>query len=167
MPVLSALHQSPVGARTTVLAATLGASRDALRLSLRVLQDARLVARNPGHGHPLRPEYVLTTSGRALAAACARYVEATDQMRLGATASRKWTAPTLLVASRANMRFGELQSALAGISPRALTAVLRSLTRLKLMGRHLADEFPPYASYQLTRRGEHVAELVLAIATRC
>ena len=51
------------GARFVALANRLGVSRDSLTRTLGALIDAGFVARNPGHGHPLRPEYILTKRG--------------------------------------------------------------------------------------------------------
>ena len=45
--------------------ARLGLSRSMLTASLTQLIEAGWLQRNPGHGHPLRPEYVLTDAGRA------------------------------------------------------------------------------------------------------
>ena len=53
------------GSRFAVMLARLGLSRSALAASLAQLQEAGWLRRNPGHGHPLRPEYVLTAGRRA------------------------------------------------------------------------------------------------------
>ena len=53
------------GARFAAMRARLGLSRSALAASLAQLQEAGWLRRNPGHGHPLRPEYILTAAGRA------------------------------------------------------------------------------------------------------
>ena len=52
------------GSRFAVMLARLGLSRSALAASLAQLQEAGWLARNPGHGHPLRPEYMLTAPAR-------------------------------------------------------------------------------------------------------
>jgi DNA-binding HxlR family transcriptional regulator len=55
------------GSRFATLSGVLGVSGESLRRTLVALLDDGLVARNPGHGHPLRPEYVLTAAGAEVA----------------------------------------------------------------------------------------------------
>ena len=59
VPILAVLHREK-GAKFVTLGSRLGVSRDSLRRSLDRLTQQRLVRRNPGYGHPMRPEYVLT-----------------------------------------------------------------------------------------------------------
>src|SRR5262245_29802381 len=67
VPILAELHRQR-GSRFVTLARTLGMSRESLRRTLAALIESGLVGRNPGYGHPLRPEYVLTTRGERVAA---------------------------------------------------------------------------------------------------
>ena len=66
VPILAELHRQR-GSRFVTLARTLGMSRESLRRTLAALIESGLVGRNPGYGHPLRPEYVLTTRGDRIA----------------------------------------------------------------------------------------------------
>ncbi len=59
VPILAELHRQR-GSRFVTLARTLGMSRESLRRTLAALIESGLVGRNPGYGHPLRPEYVLS-----------------------------------------------------------------------------------------------------------
>src|SRR5947207_13068422 len=59
VPVLAELRRER-GSRFVTLANRIGVTRDSLRRTLSALIDDGLVERNPGYGHPLRPEYVLT-----------------------------------------------------------------------------------------------------------
>ena len=59
VPVLAELHRTS-GSRFVTLHRRLGIGRESLRRTLASLAEQDLVARNPGYGHPLRPEYVLT-----------------------------------------------------------------------------------------------------------
>src|SRR5918911_3561105 len=87
-PVLAEILRQR-GSRFAALAGTLGVGRESLRRTLESLLELGLVARNPGYGHPLRPEYVLTPRGRAAAERCASLLEiADDEVVL-----RKWTLP--------------------------------------------------------------------------
>ena len=51
--------------------------------------------RNPGYGHPLRPEYVLTPRGFRLPA-CVRLVEALQRLDFEDGGLKKWSIPVLL-----------------------------------------------------------------------
>ncbi|MGH2451320.1 MAG: winged helix-turn-helix transcriptional regulator, partial [Candidatus Limnocylindria bacterium] len=62
-PVLAELDRSR-GSRFVTLSNRLALSRESLRRTLTALIDAGLVMKNPGYGHPLRPEYILTERGR-------------------------------------------------------------------------------------------------------
>ena len=47
--------------------------------------------RNPGHGHPLRPEYVLTEAGRPVGAWCERVMEERRHLGLEADRLGRWS----------------------------------------------------------------------------
>src|ERR687883_1420320 len=87
-PVLAELQRQK-GSRFAALAGTLGVGRESLRRTLESLLELGLVARNPGYGHPLRPEYVLTPRGADVARRCARLLEVADNDVL----LRKWSLP--------------------------------------------------------------------------
>src|SRR3546814_8449157 len=67
VPLLAVLA-SRKGARVVELIHRLGLSRDSLTRTLQAAAALGWVRRNPGHGHPLRPEYILTEAGSAAAA---------------------------------------------------------------------------------------------------
>ena len=64
LPILNCLHGGVPGRQAPLLAAT-GAGRTAFAQSIGHLIEIGLVERNPGHGHPLRPEFRLTEAGKA------------------------------------------------------------------------------------------------------
>ena len=150
LPVLAELHGLGGGGRFVSLLHRLGASRDSLRQTLGSLGDEGLVMRNPGYGHPLRPEYVLTASGRRIAPACAALVAALRREGVEDVGLKKWSIPVLLELA-GERRFAELREAL-GVSPRALTLALKELAEAGLVERRVHDGFPPTSSYRLTRR---------------
>src|SRR2546423_5557161 len=96
-PVLAELERQK-GSRFVALTRTLRVPRDSLRRTLDALVEMGLVGRNPGYGHPLRPEYVLTESGRPVARRCARLVALLDGHR--DVALRKWSLPVLVAMER-------------------------------------------------------------------
>lgn len=115
------------GAKFVTLVHTLGLSRDSLSTTLHALIDSHnLVMRNPGYGHPMRPEYVLTPAGRQVAPWADRIIAAA-----AADADlllRKWSLPVLFVLHEGGpQRFTALRRELGSPSPRALTQCLRAL----------------------------------------
>jgi DNA-binding HxlR family transcriptional regulator len=104
VPILAELHRQR-GSRFVTLARTLGISRESLRRTLAALIESGLVGRNPGYGHPLRPEYVLTNSGEHIAAACRPLVERLRSDGLEDVALKKWSMPVVFALGDAPRRF--------------------------------------------------------------
>ncbi|MGQ0588703.1 MAG: winged helix-turn-helix transcriptional regulator [Sphingosinicella sp.] len=156
IPILALLERRQ-GARFAELLG-LGPSRSMLKRSLRLLIEQELVRPNPGHGHPLRPEYLLTDEGAKLGRWCARVTAAREQLGLGAASLGRWALPILFALASGERRFSTLEAELTPVSPRALSLALKQLLALGLIDRRLADEFPPAAIYSLTARGQRLAE---------
>jgi DNA-binding HxlR family transcriptional regulator len=142
------------GARFVHLVHALGVGRETLRQTLDALIDAQVVERNPGHGHPLRPEYVLTPRGATLAPACATLLAALRAEGLEDVGLRKWSIPVVLELA-VDRRFGALRDAL-GASPRALSLALRALAEAKIVERRVAPGYPPSTTYRLTETGRRI-----------
>jgi DNA-binding HxlR family transcriptional regulator len=156
-PILAELERQR-GARLVVLVNRLRAPRDTVRRTLDALIDAGLVERNPGYGHPLRPEYVLTDSGRPVARRCVRLLE-----EIGGRADvglKKWSMPVLVALGRAT-RFSELRAALPGVTPRALAIALKDLQALGLATREVLAAYPPSTAYRLTDEGRRVRRILV------
>ena len=123
LEILAGLDTGTPGRQAPLLAKT-GASRAAFRQSLDHLFDLHLLERNPGHGHPLRPEFRLTPKGEALAKLAAKVIGAADA---GTPLLRKtWTVPILVMTSTP-VRFTGIKQGLSGITDRALSKSLDSL----------------------------------------
>lgn len=60
-------------------------------------------------------------------------------------------------------RFGELRTALEGISPKTLTDRLRHLEAHGVLTRHAFAEIPPRVEYRLTERGRRLEQILLAM----
>lgn len=163
IPVLAALHSSTTGLRHVQLVASLGLSRQMLRSTLAVLQSRGLVARNPGYGHPLRPEYVLTDHGQDVARDCHRVERIVDDLGVHAIAYRKWTLPLLTGLLAGHRRFAELQLALPSVTPRALTRALRDAAGSGLVCRDVDAGFPPRPDYRLSPTGTALAGAAAAL----
>jgi DNA-binding HxlR family transcriptional regulator len=135
------------GSRFATLAGKLGLGGESLRRTLAHLREAGLVRRNPGYGHPLRPEYVLTAKGRSIAL--------NAEVLLDTIAGRediglkKWSLPALAELTQPR-RFSELRALLPRSTPRALTLALKDLQASGLVRRTVTNEYPPQVRYEAT-----------------
>jgi DNA-binding HxlR family transcriptional regulator len=149
IPVLAELHRLR-GAKFVMLVGRLGVGRGTLTQTLDALIEAGLVVRNPGYGHPLRPEYVLTERGRSIAPACADLLAALDSLLLREVALRKWTLPVLLAIRGGARRFGEVKRSLPDVTDRALALALKQMESAGLIAREIEAGYPPAPVYALS-----------------
>jgi DNA-binding HxlR family transcriptional regulator len=134
IPVIVELHRAG-GSKFVTLHHRLGVSKDSLSRTLGALIEMSYVIRNPGYGHPMRPEYILTPEGAAIAPSLARLTETLGQAAIEPQGLRKWSLPVLAVLRGGPHRFGQLRDALAGVTARALSQALSDLTVLGLIHR--------------------------------
>ncbi len=120
--------------------------------------------RNPGYGHPMRPEYLLTASGRKVAAPSAALVARIERLGIAEIAWKKWSLPVIHAVVSAGGRFNRLQAELDGVTPRALAQALRDVQKAGLVERLLIDDSPPRAEYELTDEGRRLTDLATALA---
>ena len=159
VPVLAQLHRSR-GAKFVTLVNRLAVSRDSLRRTLGALIDQGWVMRNPGHGHPLRPEYLLTKAGTRVAPWCVRAMKLIRALGVEHVALRKWSLPVAFVVARGRVRFSQLRDSLSTSTARALTHTLKELQSEELVERTVSDEYPPATYYRLTNRGRKLVPLL-------
>lgn len=145
------------GARFAAMLAALGLSRSALAASLAELQEAGWLRRNPGHGHPLRPEYVLTPAGEPIAAFCQGVMAQRERLGLAPGQMPRWSLPLIARLDGERARFSALRTALRPVTPRALSLTLKQMLAVDLVDRALEAEFPPVAIYSLTSKGRALA----------
>ena len=162
LPVLAELGRER-GARFVLLVNRLGVGRETLAQTLESLIELGLVRRNPGYGHPLRPEYLLTERGARLAPRCAALLRALAETGATDVALRKWSLPVLL-ALDGGRRFSELRAALPGITSRALALALKDLVAAGLVERTIVDGFPPGTAYTSTEAGQPFRNLTQGLA---
>jgi DNA-binding HxlR family transcriptional regulator len=146
LPVLAEIGRTG-GSRFATLTGRLGVTGESLRRTLSYLQDEGLVERNPGYGHPLRAEYVLTPQGRALAPP-ARRLHALLAGRED-VALKKWSLPILAELDEPR-RFSELRTALP-VTARGLALALKDLEDAGLVRRTVIDDRPPQTRYEAAR----------------
>ena len=153
-PVLAELLRQK-GSRFAALSGTLGVGRESLRRTLDSLLALGLVARNPGYGHPLRPEYILTEDGKRVAQRCAKLLAANEDDVL----LRKWSLPVLAALGQP-ARFSELRVSVPGVTPRALALALKDLQAAELVERRVEDAYPPRTLYTPTPQGRRLQRIV-------
>ncbi|SKB88815.1 winged helix-turn-helix transcriptional regulator [Sphingopyxis flava] len=149
------------GARFVELIHRLGLPRDSLTRTLEAAMRNGWVQRNPGHGHPIRPEYILTKAGADAARRAATIAGAQAALGLPPGAATRWGLPIIAGIGTGHNRFNALSRLLAPASPRALSQGLTALGRHGLVTRDVIDRRPPVSRYGLTRRGELLAEACL------
>ncbi|MBA3366461.1 MAG: winged helix-turn-helix transcriptional regulator [Actinobacteria bacterium] len=149
--VLAELHRGRAGGRFVALAHFVGLPRESLRRTLAALIEGGLVRRNPGYGHPLRPEYVLTARGTLVAPHCAELVAILNGLDIEEVALKKWSLPAVMALRDGGRRFGGLRSELEDVTGRALTTTLKDLVAARLVTRVVTDDYPPATVYALTR----------------
>lgn len=159
VPVLTELYKDR-GAKAVTLTNRLGVSRESLRATVDELIEHGWIARNPGYGHPMRPEYLLTRRGEKLGPTCVRLMAMLRKMGIQRIALRKWSMPITLALAGGVERFGELKRILPGITSRALALGLKELQRTGLIERRILDQYPPTTSYRLTRRGRRLVPVL-------
>jgi DNA-binding HxlR family transcriptional regulator len=70
----------------------------------------------------------------------------------------------VVVLGRGRLRFGDLRTAVEGISGKVLTETLRDLERDGLVERHVYAEMPPRVEYELTTLGRTLHAPLLALS---
>jgi DNA-binding HxlR family transcriptional regulator len=145
--VLAEIHVGR-GAKSVTLVRRVGASREAVRRTLAALARRGLVRRNPGYGHPMRPEWVLTSAGRRVAPACAALLRGVREAGVEEVARRKWALPILHALRPGGSRFSELGAGLGGVTDRALAATLREMEEAGVVSRRVVADRPPRVVYE-------------------
>ncbi len=157
--IIANLHRLS-GAKFITLVHGLEVSRGSLRASLERLIKLGYVQKKTGHGHPMRPEYLLTKQGVAIGGACLSLVRMLQDNNELDVAFRKWTLPLLVAIGEHSLRFNQLRSALHNATPRAIAMGLKSLHQHGWVKRSIIDEFPPTAAYELKPKGQKILKWV-------
>lgn len=158
LPILSSLHDGVPGRQATLLTAT-GASRTAFAQSMEHLIKIGLMERNPGHGHPLRPEFRLTQPG-IRAAAIANMIQGASNSEDQNLLRRSWTLPILTTLQRPR-HFNEIGRNLPTITDRALSQSLRAMEHKNWVFRSVDDAArPPRSSYSAINVGGKISRII-------
>ena len=157
--ILAQMHRGTPGRQAPLLCAT-GAGRTAFSQSLRHLVNLGLLERNPGHGHPLRPEFCLTSKGKGIAKVANQIDSLICQPSEHTLLRRAWTVPILTV-SQDPRYFGEIKSRLIPITDRALSQSLKQLETFKWLHREIeTTSRPARARYLAIRTGAEISRAI-------
>ncbi|EEA95391.1 winged helix-turn-helix transcriptional regulator [Pseudovibrio sp. JE062] len=150
--ILAHLHAGVPGRQAPLLAAS-GASRTSFAASLEHLVELGLLERNPGHGHPLRPEFRLTPKGVRAAEIASRIVNAVPNDNEFSLLRKSWTVP-ILALTATPQRFSSIRSDLATITDRALSASLVRLEEREWIRRDInTTQRVPFPTYCAANTG--------------
>lgn len=146
------------GGRFAELHRSLGLPRDSLVRTIDAAILAGWAERNPGHGHPLRPEVILTARGRKLARPALALAKVLEDQGLVPAMLGRWSLPLVRALAEGSERFNDLARWLPEASPRALSQSLQRLVANDLVGRAVEPGYPPSTRYRLTAKGRALAE---------
>lgn len=156
LPILSNLHKGIAGRQAPLLAAT-GASRTAFVQSMDHLITMGLLERNPGYGHPLRPEFRLTLLGTS-AAAIANKIQSVTADEDQSLLRRSWTLP-VLTSLHTPSRFNDIKRNLPSITDRALSQSLKTMEVRSWVCRSVDETArPPRSIYAAVNTGEVISK---------
>lgn len=159
LKILTQMHRGTPGRQASLLSAT-GAGRTAFSQSLRHLVNLGLLESNPGHGHPLRPEFQLTAKGVEIAKIADKVESLICQPSEYTLLRRAWTVPILIV-SHEPRYFGEIKSQLVPITDRALSQSLKQLESHRWLHREVeTTSRPARARYQATNSGAEISQAI-------
>ncbi|WP_299917801.1 helix-turn-helix domain-containing protein [uncultured Roseobacter sp.] len=157
LPILSSLHAGIPGRQATLLTAT-GASRTSFAQSMEHLIELGLLERNPGHGHPLRPEFRLTEFGKE-SAAIAHKINSVSQDEDQDLLRRAWTLP-VLASLHTPGHFNDIRRSLLTITDRALSQSLKSMESRNWVHRSVnVDARPPRPIYSAINTGGRICQI--------
>ncbi len=159
LSILAALHRAVPGRQAPLLAAT-GAGRAAFVQSMAHLVELDLVERNPGHGHPLRPEFRLTEAGTRAAALAHSVFEAVAESETPLL-RRTWTLPVLSLL-QGPCQFRDIRWGLPRITDRALSQTLKGLEAQDWVLRSIEGTRPPRPLYMPIGAGAAIAKAASA-----
>jgi DNA-binding HxlR family transcriptional regulator len=167
LPILSELYRNN-GCKFVTLVTRLNLSKDALSRTLNALIEQDLVMRNPGYGHPLRPEYILTSKGQQIGQVVFELMQTLERLEITEIALKKWSLP-IVVALQNRTRFTDILERLPGLTTRALALGLGQLHQARLL-EPFEGNVGSRKKYRLNPQGQELAvkitALVLAIPTQ-
>ncbi|MFT5423181.1 MAG: DNA-binding HxlR family transcriptional regulator [Phycisphaerales bacterium] len=167
LPVLAELGRTG-GCKLVWLERHLGAGRGPAKHALDALTELGLVRPNPGHGHPMRPEYVLTPRGQPVAVASIPLIDALDRLGLRELGLCKWSLPVLHAVHgsetiEAAPRFMQIRSRLPSATDRAVSGSLQDQEEASLLVRTIRGSRPPRPEYAVSAMARAIVKPLLRV----
>ncbi len=157
------LIASGVDARVSPLAAAAGCGRTSMSASVEHLVALGLLERNPGHGHPLRPEFRLTAIGELIAEWASQLSSLVNSEQNQLIIRNKWTLPLISCLSE-ERRYSDLRRELLPVTDRALSNCLSNLTDNSWVKRSVSSQAqPPMVTYHTILLGQTVQEHLMVL----
>ncbi len=161
MPVMARFHTDSAQ-RFAQLRQALAIGSESLSKTLDYLVKMGWLARNQGHGHPLRPEYLLKDDGKAAAHVAHTLSQSLGKLNIDPSQLTRWTYPLLLLMRQGNTRFSDFEHALDKTTSRAIAQCLKKLVSLGIVERNVGEEYPPSPRYTLSQCGTVLAKALEA-----
>lgn len=157
--ILAALGNGVAGRQAPLIHAV-GAGRTAFSASLAHLMELGFLERNPGHGHPLRPEFRLTDQGKKAAEVAQKIVAAVPDEDAFSILRRNWSLP-ILALTRQPARFSAIRASLPKITDRALSQSLLRLEDQEWLRRDIeTSERMPFPTYVAVNTGAQINQVI-------
>jgi len=159
LKILALLNDGVPGRQAPLVAAT-GASRTSFANSLEHLIRLGMIEKNPGHGHPLRPEFRLTAEGAPVAAMASRILKSVPDNDAFTVLKRSWAVP-ILALTETPKRFSSIKSGLGPITDRALSQSLCLLEHREWLKRDIdVSQRAPYPTYLAVNQGRDINQAI-------
>ncbi len=159
LDILALMHAGTIGRQSSLLSAS-KAGRTALTQSLNHLIDIGLMERNPGHGHPLRPEFRLTPQGAEIAIFADKIKRVVSNPCEQHLLRRAWNIPVLVVSQKPRY-FTDIRNDLLSITDRALSQSLKQLEAQHWLLRKIDPDIRPTRPlYQASNVGACISQAI-------
>ncbi|MDF1799979.1 MAG: winged helix-turn-helix transcriptional regulator [Planctomycetota bacterium] len=159
LPLVAAIGS---GQRFAVLLRQLDTNRQSLKRALGIGEQLGLVTPNPGYGHPLRPEYLLTPRGQAIAPEASEVLRTATRAGWSELLTKKWSLPVLTAVRLGADRYSKIEELLETASPRAISRALDELAGPRLIRR--AEPCAPRPRYLVAPAARRLARCGVALA---
>ena len=159
IPILAEILRNQ-GIKFIYLHKKLVVNKSVLSKTLQELIKNEYIIRNPGYGHPLRPEYILHQKSLSIAQSCLDlYNQLVDAEFLDLLKS-KWNLPILSVLQLNQLRFSEIKQSLGNITSRSLILALKHLEEMDYLKRTVSYDYPPIVQYKTRKKTEVIISML-------
>ncbi|WP_457919917.1 winged helix-turn-helix transcriptional regulator [Candidatus Lokiarchaeum ossiferum] len=151
IPIIAEIFRNN-GVKYIYLHKKLKINKSVLSKTLQVLEESNYIKKNPGYGHPLRPEYIINENAFFISEKCRNLYDSLIEMNMQHILATKWIVPILLVIQNKKLRFSEIKKELDNITSRSLTIALKKLENEEFLERTTTSAYPPTSHYQIKKK---------------